>query len=212
MLTKTFQRLPLERQRAFLDACLEEFADHGYDAASTNRIVRQLGISKGLLFKYARSKEKLFLYLYEQVMEELGAIQGSPELYRSPDLFGRLDELFEALLSYARDNPLRYRFSLVATLGIDSGVFPKVELIRNRISAGSIGPLFEGVDWELYRLPRHEVVEIFTWQLRGARATAIVELRQDFSMDNYVALMRSQLALLRKLLRQGVYRTPEDRT
>ena len=98
----------------------------------------------------------------------------------------------------------------MATIGIDSAVFPKTEAIRNRVSAGSIGPLFEGVDWGLYRLSQAEVVEIFAWQLRGSRATAIVELRKGFTMDRYLALIRSQLSLLRKLLRGGVYRTPED--
>ena len=93
MLKPTFHRLPPERQRELMRVCLAEFADHGYDAASTNRIVAGMGVSKGMLFKYAGSKEALYLHLVEEVFEELGRIQGSPEIFRSPDLFERLGEL-----------------------------------------------------------------------------------------------------------------------
>lgn len=42
---------------------LWEFAEFGYDVASTNRIVKRIGISKGVLFKYFHDKETLFLYV-----------------------------------------------------------------------------------------------------------------------------------------------------
>ena len=38
------------RKSRILEAALVEFADKGYKKASTNTIVRETGVSKGLLF------------------------------------------------------------------------------------------------------------------------------------------------------------------
>jgi AcrR family transcriptional regulator len=63
------------RRSRILEAALVEFADKGYKKASTNTIVREAGVSKGLLFHYFISKKELFIYLYsfarKQVSNEL---------------------------------------------------------------------------------------------------------------------------------------------
>lgn len=44
---------------------MKEFAEHGYEKASTNRIVKEAGIGKGMLFYYFKTKQKLFDYLVD---------------------------------------------------------------------------------------------------------------------------------------------------
>ncbi len=210
MLSPTFHRLPPERQQRVLDAAMREFAAHGYQAASTNRIVRSLGIAKGTLFKYARTKEALYLYLYEQVLTEIALIQDDPATYTTPDLFRRVEDLFEALLAYAAREPLRYRFSMRASLDTAVGIYNQVEQLRQRISKQHYTALFDGVDWELYALPREQVLELFAWVFAGSRSAAIQALNPDFDHDEYVALIRHQLGLMRQLLRGGVYRNPPE--
>lgn len=48
------------KEQAILDAAIHEFAEKGFEQASTNRIAKQAGVSKGLIFHYFESKEKLF--------------------------------------------------------------------------------------------------------------------------------------------------------
>ncbi len=43
-----------------MNAAFEEFGEHGYAKASTNRIVQRAGISKGMLFYYFNSKKELY--------------------------------------------------------------------------------------------------------------------------------------------------------
>ena len=50
-------RLPDGKRQRILDAAIREFAEHGYDKASTNSIVKEAGIAKGLLFHYFGSKK-----------------------------------------------------------------------------------------------------------------------------------------------------------
>lgn len=48
------------KERAILNAAIHEFADKGFEQASTNHIAKQADVSKGLIFHYYASKEKLF--------------------------------------------------------------------------------------------------------------------------------------------------------
>ncbi|NBD25568.1 TetR/AcrR family transcriptional regulator [Paenibacillus glycinis] len=77
-----FAKLPEEKQALILTVCIEEFAKHGYDNASTDIMTARAGISKGILFHYFKSKKNLFLasvkhatqLLVERTMEEVNAI------------------------------------------------------------------------------------------------------------------------------------------
>lgn len=74
MIKLTFQHflnLSAEKQQKIIDASIDEFGQYGYDLASTNRIVEQAGISKGVLFKYFTNKETLFMYISELAAEKV---------------------------------------------------------------------------------------------------------------------------------------------
>ncbi len=59
-INQVFKSLELDKQRRILDVAFEEFANHGYVKASTNRIIKKAGISKGTLFYYFNNKEELY--------------------------------------------------------------------------------------------------------------------------------------------------------
>jgi AcrR family transcriptional regulator len=44
-----FDHLEPERRRALLAVAAEEFAEHGYEASSFNRIIERSGLSKGAI-------------------------------------------------------------------------------------------------------------------------------------------------------------------
>ncbi len=52
-------------------AALIEFADKGYKKASTNTIVREANVSKGLLFHYFTSKRDLYIIIYKHVNDSI---------------------------------------------------------------------------------------------------------------------------------------------
>jgi TetR/AcrR family transcriptional regulator len=54
-----------EKQDAIINASLQAFGENGYKRASTDVIVRQAGISKGLLFHYFISKQGLYSFIYD---------------------------------------------------------------------------------------------------------------------------------------------------
>ncbi len=55
-----FHRLDEARRAAMLHAAAEEFAAHGYEGASLQRVASRLGVSKGSLYYYFDDKADLF--------------------------------------------------------------------------------------------------------------------------------------------------------
>lgn len=55
-----FQRLPEEKQAHILAVAREEFAEHGFEGASYNRIIERAGLSKGAMYYYFDDKTDLY--------------------------------------------------------------------------------------------------------------------------------------------------------
>jgi AcrR family transcriptional regulator len=68
---KRFFDLAQERRERIFAAAANEFAEHGYGAASINRIIDAAGISKGSLYYYFEGKEDLFATTMEQAIERV---------------------------------------------------------------------------------------------------------------------------------------------
>ncbi|MGH2902751.1 MAG: TetR/AcrR family transcriptional regulator [Solirubrobacteraceae bacterium] len=56
---------------ALIEAARELFAHHGYNAVSTQEIVRRARVSRGALYHHFRDKRDLFRAVFEQVDQEL---------------------------------------------------------------------------------------------------------------------------------------------
>ena len=60
-----FLELKKERQDRMINAALKVFSEYGYYHASTDEIVKNAEISKGLLFHYFGSKIGIYAFLYD---------------------------------------------------------------------------------------------------------------------------------------------------
>jgi AcrR family transcriptional regulator len=70
---EAFERRPLEKRDAVINAGIREFAVKSYSDASTDRITADCGISKGLLFHYFTTKQEFYLYCLQKALETLTA-------------------------------------------------------------------------------------------------------------------------------------------
>src|SRR5690625_162215 len=83
-------KLEPKRKDAILNAALKEFSTNGFDNASTNVIAKEAGISKGLMFHYITSKEKLFLFLYDYCVDRINKEYIDLMNFNEKDIFERL--------------------------------------------------------------------------------------------------------------------------
>ena len=67
-----FHKLDLDKRELLLDAAMEEFAEHGFEQASINRIIERAGTSKGSMYYYFEHKEDLFMTVIAHGSEQIG--------------------------------------------------------------------------------------------------------------------------------------------
>src|SRR5574344_1769452 len=63
-MNEKFFDLKKEKQNRFINSSIKFFAENGYKRASTDDIVKEAQISKGLLFHYFGSKQGLYEFVY----------------------------------------------------------------------------------------------------------------------------------------------------
>lgn len=102
-----FQSLAPAQRQALLDAAFAEFAEHGFAAASLNRIIASVGISKGSLYYYFDDKVDLYT---ETVRVNLAALVENLQLptlnSHEPDGFwAEIEALAVRFVSHLADSP-----------------------------------------------------------------------------------------------------------
>lgn len=107
-MNERLESLPEEKRKNILSACLTEFAEHGYLNASTNRIVKAAGISKGLLFHYFENKKKLFLYVLDHIINHLMKKMSTYSVVLSGDFFDQLGQYSLIKLRVGIEEPEMY--------------------------------------------------------------------------------------------------------
>lgn len=130
---ETFEKLPGSKKEQILQVCVEEFAQNGYKNASTNTIVKRLGISKGVLFLYFKNKRNLYLYLVEYLTVILVddffkhfPAEGSGI---SIDVFDNLGEYYKIMI---QEKPDYFLFMLGAFMNPPEDLKSDVESLHNK--------------------------------------------------------------------------------
>jgi len=141
-----FQKLTPEHQKRILDACIEEFAEHGYERASTNEIVKKAGIPKGTLFYFFGSKKDLYLYILD--MAVLRSVERMRDFYTDPpaDLFDRLLYHSQARMQFVLSEPRLYRFFYQAFLSTPAELKSEMQNRYPAYFAGSQQLLLKDID------------------------------------------------------------------
>ncbi len=103
-----FLSLPPERRAAILDAACAELATHGFEKASTNRIIERAGVSKGALYYYFDDKRDLLLTTLRDATERGFEAVGPPgDAHDANGFWDALLEWYErAALFVAREPAL----------------------------------------------------------------------------------------------------------
>lgn len=70
MPTQTFLNLPAEKQAKVLAAAVDEFSVRNVEEAKFSNIVRAAGIPRGSIYQYFKSKDDLYVYVFETLRAE----------------------------------------------------------------------------------------------------------------------------------------------
>jgi TetR/AcrR family transcriptional regulator len=203
-----------EKRVRILDAALTEFAQHGYERASTNAIAESALVAKGLIFHRFGSKEELFYAVADDVIESLRpsferALQHAPN-----DLFDRVIAWTQMKLVLMREEPRRLRFFLVALTDAPDQVRAEV---RSRMESKlvSMMPSFlEGLDKGRLRpgVSPEEALEAITLLSQGFErmVVPVLKLNPEQALP-FIERTLGRAKRMFELLRDGVYRRDDGR-
>lgn len=102
-----FDRLSPDKRARILEAAFDEFARHGLDSASTNRIASEAGVSKSLLFYYFDDKQDLFATVVGEVSRELLGALAPPTVppTDAASFWAAFEALYRQLLNALEQRP-----------------------------------------------------------------------------------------------------------
>lgn len=109
-MNEKFFDLKKEKQDRMINAALKIFALNGYAHASTDDIVKEAGISKGLLFHYFTNKIGLYSFIYDYSNKYMSIeLTGAVDLSDN-DYFGIHMQIAEAKLGVMKSYPYMVAF------------------------------------------------------------------------------------------------------
>jgi TetR/AcrR family transcriptional regulator len=182
-----FFNLDKEKQNRIVNAAMKEFAQKGYDRASTNEIVKEAGISKGLLFHYFQNKKQLYLFLYDYFMEVL-----TEEIYKKIDLsesdfFVRIHRVSMVKMDVLKEYPELFRFIEIAYMEESREVKVELDKRKKEFTDINVNRVYEGIDVTKFKkeMDITKALKIITWTFEklGEEAMYKAKLSSNHEID-----------------------------
>ena len=130
-MNEKFFDLNREKQDRMINAALRIFAENGYRHASTDIIVKEAGISKGLLFHYFTSKMGLFSFLFDYSIRYMLFEYDRLISAKETDYFTIRREMERAKLNVLRSYPYMNEFIEKSLQENQIDVIETIELSKN---------------------------------------------------------------------------------
>ena len=106
------QKLDTEKKNRIINSAIEEFSKYPFNKASTNNIVKNAGISKGLLFHYFGNKKDLYEYISGFVIHKLFNEITKRIDWENTDLFERIKQIALAKIELSADYPQLFTLAI----------------------------------------------------------------------------------------------------
>ncbi len=130
-MNEKFFDLNREKQDRMINAALRIFAENGYRHASTDTIVKEAGISKGLLFHYFTSKMGLFSFLFDYSVRYMLFEYDRLISAKETDYFKIRKEMERAKLNVLRSYPYMNEFIEKSLQENQLDVIETIEISKN---------------------------------------------------------------------------------
>lgn len=199
-----FLKLEQDKQDRILNAAIKEFAQKGYDNASTNEIVKEAGISKGLLFHYFKNKKQLYLFLKDHFMELLMQEFYQKVTFTDPDIFVRIQQA--TLIKMELRNKYPDIFKFVTSVYLEDSKEVKVDLDKwkTEITKVGINKALEGIDTSLFRddVDFRKAIKIITWTFEQFAEEETIKAKlsstHDFEYEGVLKELDEYITIFKK--------------
>lgn len=192
-----------EKEDRIIKAATRVFAQNGYQNASTNAIVREANISKGILFHYFKTKKELYVSLYEHLSDLLTEKIYERIDWNEHDIFVTIRTVtlikFELFTIY----PDLINFLTSAFSEGAPEVRSEIESLNAKMVESGFSTLFSKVDTSKFKdgIDVNKSIQIIYWTFEGfanqqqqkAKTVSVDEINLEevlAEIDAYIELLK----------------------
>lgn len=188
-----FEQLDEEKKKRIINAALKEFATNGFNKASTNIIVKEAGISKGLIFHYFESKVNLYVYLFDYCSQLISKELDGTVDFENGDILERIQDIIAKKMYLIQKYPNIFEF--IKNSYCDSSIPIKEMALKKQERASKDVQLNfltnidyayfkEGLDMEKTIVTIYSTIENISMSAIKKKNTTVEELIKQ--LDDYI--------------------------
>lgn len=200
-MNEKFFEIKNEKQERILNAAIKVFALNGYRKASTDVIVTEAGISKGLLFHYFTNKLSLYEYIIDYSIKYMNFEFTTSVSKYEKDFFELQMMMEQAKIRVMKIYPYMQQF--LASLKYETDAKAKAVIGENAYALESMfNVIYKQADTSKFEeyVVVQKVVDMIRWMSDGYLREHLVE------GDTYVDVLVSEFSKYLKMLRAHFYR------
>lgn len=201
-----FFNIPESKREIIINACIDEFATHGYEKSSTDRIIKTAGISKGGLYEYISSKEELFIFTTEHTYKELYGFIRTGLKRDGEELPDDILERFRLVSSIAIDfyikNPEYVRFIANTYRINDQNLEDKIK----KIFMKQFLIVFGSISGDTLRYDREQLIDLLIWLLARTRDDFLHALKKNKNVKKLKTIYMKNWDFYLSVLKTGIYK------
>ncbi|MCL6457944.1 MAG: TetR/AcrR family transcriptional regulator [Gorillibacterium sp.] len=203
-----FLNISTEKQERVLNAAMKEFAQKGYDLASTNEMIKDAEISKGLLFHYFKNKKQLFLYLYDYCAD-LTLKETYEKLDLSvTDIFSRIEQMAKFKMQILGKHPDMFCFFETAYMETSGEVKKELDQRNKELIDDSTIKIFEGINTSKFKegIDIEKAINLIIWTLEGFGKSELAKAKALSAEPIDYEAMFAKSDVYINLLKQCIYK------
>lgn len=210
-----WKNVPEDKKEKLLSASIEEFAEYGFEKASTNRIIKKAEISKGLLFHYFGNKKTLYLATLDLVTEKLNReFNNRLGEKNSRDIFDKILIFSKIKLFLHSQYPLEYRMIMEAYLNIPESLKEELTARYEEIYKTGYLSFINDIDYSKFNSTiDHKKAVGYIWLAVEGFSNKYMqtykERKEDLIKD--MPLILTELEEFLNMLKNGFYPAPTTR-
>jgi Transcriptional regulator len=197
-----FLNLEPEKRERIMNAAIKEFAQKGYKNASTNEIVKEAEISKGLIFHYFKNKKQLYFFLYDYLMEILKEEYFQNSWLDEKDFLEKMRRASLIKLELFRKYPLIFKFFLTAYSETDIEVKKEVEDRNKKQIEINFPRIYDNIDMSNVKdgVDQQKALKIIIWALEGYANSKAHEFKtfNEKEFSDMVTELETYLGILKQ--------------
>ena len=174
--------------QGIINAALKEFAQRGYEEASTNRIAKAAGMSKALMFHYVKSKEELLLMLLDYCRRTIAEDYLNKMDLQEKDIFTRLLQSYTLQIELMKKNPWIFDFTNLKIETNSAAINQKIAAMEKTQQSLCADELFASIDESKFRpeLDVERSKQLILWGNIGFTNEILAELKNtDYEQIDY---------------------------